>query len=332
MEKSLFSNIKTYIVENLNEAKANIRIAVAWFTNDDLFQAILNQLDNGIIVELILIDDCINRNEYGLNFSLFIAKGGHLYFSSNKRNMHNKFCVIDNRTLITGSYNWTYYAENKNWENILSTDRQNVIDDYIKEFDNIKSHLIETKEYQPYLLNEIEPTALLSEFEYLYEDFNYKSNHTGKEYIKYLNDIKESIVIERKSNVETSNGTTTTERKGITSHSLGIRCTIDGKPDCTSIIIPKGTEIPCEKSGVYFTLEDNQTSLVCETLLGDNPEAKQNRIVGKIVLNDIPPLPKSQGKMKVVFKLSYNKELHVIATNMHTNSYVEAYYQLKGSL
>ena len=329
MEEALFNNIKAHIVKNLNEANDIIRIAVAWFTNDDLFQVVLNMLDRGIKVELILIDDCINRNEYGLNFGLFIAKGGHLFFSSSERNMHNKFCVIDNKILITGSYNWTYYAENKNWENVLITDEQVVVNDYAKEFDEIKAHLLETKDYKSYKLNEIEPIALLSEYDYLYEDLIIKGNNTGMEYLNYLTVIKDSIIIERKSSVENPKVTTTAVRKDITNHSLGIRCTIDGKPDCTSIIIPKGTEFPCEKSGEYFTLEDNQTSLMCETLLGDNLDAKLNRIVGKIVLNDIPKLPKAQGKMKVVFRLSYDKTLHVIATNMHTRSYVEAYYYLK---
>ena len=60
MEEALFNNIKAHIVKNLNEANDIIRIAVAWFTNDDLFQVVLNMLDRGIKVELILIDDCIN--------------------------------------------------------------------------------------------------------------------------------------------------------------------------------------------------------------------------------------------------------------------------------
>lgn len=32
--------------------------------------------------------------------------------------MHNKFCVIDNQVVITGSYNWSDNAEFKNDENV----------------------------------------------------------------------------------------------------------------------------------------------------------------------------------------------------------------------
>lgn len=36
METALFNGIKDYIIERLNEANSKIRIAVAWFTNDEL--------------------------------------------------------------------------------------------------------------------------------------------------------------------------------------------------------------------------------------------------------------------------------------------------------
>ena len=332
MEKSLFTNIKPFIIENLNEAKDKIRIAVAWFTNDELFQVLLKLLDQGLKIDLMILDDYINRNEYGLNFESFISKGGHLFFSSNERNMHNKFCVIDDKILITGSYNWTYYAEKRNWENILCTDGQSVVNDYIREFEKIKSNLVECIDYLPYKLNEIKPIDLLNEFEFLYEDLNYKGNQNGIEYLKYLDVLKDNLVIERKNSKKDTKEHPSVENKKFTCHSLGIRCFIEGKSDCTSFIIPKGTEFPCEKSAVYLTTEDCQTSLECETLLGENLDAKLNRILGKIVLNDIPRLPKSQGKMKVTFKLSYDKTLHVIATNLHTRNFVEAYYFLKESI
>ena len=39
--------------------------------------------------------------------------------------MHDKFCIIDNHTVITGSYNWSDNAEFKNEENItIETDNE----------------------------------------------------------------------------------------------------------------------------------------------------------------------------------------------------------------
>ena len=83
----------------------------------------MDALDRGVSVSIILIDDIINRNEYGLDFSLFIRKGGNLRFADSwKSLMHDKFCVFDSTLIVTGSYNWTYSAEKRNSENIILTD------------------------------------------------------------------------------------------------------------------------------------------------------------------------------------------------------------------
>lgn len=329
MDIALFKDIKNYIIEQLNEANSTIRIAIAWFTNDDLYQTILRLLDKKIHIELIIIDDHINRNEFGLDFNVFISKGGHLFLSTQTKNMHNKFCVIDNNSVITGSYNWTYYAEKRNWENIVATSEKPIINQYIREFDDIKSHLVEVTTYRQYKLKEIDPIALLNEYEYLYEDLYYKDCITGKEYSNYLSTLRTNIIIEKRKDTAIPNSYAA---KIVTSHSLGIRCMIDGKADCTSFLIPKGTKIPCEMKRVYLTVADNQISIICETLLGEDLDANKNRSIGKIVLNDIPPLPKGQGKMEVAFKISSDKTLHVIATNLQTRTFVEASYYLSDTI
>ena len=51
--------------------------------------------------------------------------------------MHNKYCIIDNDTVITGSYNWTTAAETKNDENItihcICSDGSDLVKKYILE-------------------------------------------------------------------------------------------------------------------------------------------------------------------------------------------------------
>ena len=331
MEIALFKEIKECIIGKLNETEKELHIAVAWFTNDDIFQVVLGLLDRNIQVELILIDDCINRNEFGLDFSLFIAKGGHLYFSTTPKNMHNKFCIIDEKLVITGSYNWTYYAERKNWENVIITDNTNVINRYKAEFDDIKSHLSETEEYSKYKLDEIDPIKLLNGFDYLYEDLKYKTDTDDKKYTNYLSAVIESIAIEKRYSVEVPQKAIKPKAL-VTRNSLGIRCIIEGKDNCFSVMIPKGTEIPYEVTREFFTSQDYQVSLPCETLIGESPNANENRSIGKISLNDFPPLLKGQGKMNVTFTITTDKMLHVVALNLITKSSVRASYPINGFL
>ena len=75
------------------------------------------------------------------HFQKFISNGGKLYFSSKNNTMHNKFCIIDNKLLINGSYNWTYYAEYKNKENVMLITDSAMISNFTNEFDNIASRL-----------------------------------------------------------------------------------------------------------------------------------------------------------------------------------------------
>lgn len=113
-----------------------ICVAVAWFTNDLLYEALKVALNNKIKVKVVILNDLINRNEFGLNFGKLTKMGAEIRLAkSDLGTMHNKFCVIDN-LVITGSYNWTYHA-NKNRENILMTDEESVVSSFKEEFDRL---------------------------------------------------------------------------------------------------------------------------------------------------------------------------------------------------
>jgi phosphatidylserine/phosphatidylglycerophosphate/cardiolipin synthase-like enzyme len=100
MIQSHFGDIRQIIVENLKQARHDIYVAVAWITDRQLFQLLLQKLSDGIDVKIVLIQDEINLNN-GFDYSEFIQKGGLLFWD----NHHHKFCVIDRKIVITGSYN-----------------------------------------------------------------------------------------------------------------------------------------------------------------------------------------------------------------------------------
>jgi tetratricopeptide (TPR) repeat protein len=131
---SHFSNIQFQIESLISSAESEINIAVAWFTNEVLFEAILKKIDKGVKTNLIIINDSINNNINGLDFDLIIQKGGNLFLSESENIMHHKFAIIDNKHLINGSYNWTYFAEYKNHENIIITQDEEIINRFSIEF------------------------------------------------------------------------------------------------------------------------------------------------------------------------------------------------------
>lgn len=142
LEDVYFSGIRAKLLQELNEAKKAIFVAVAWFTNDDLFSMLCMKLKQDIKVELIIINDYINNWEFGLPFQTFIDLGGKLYLSEYPNIMHHKFCLIDNETIFNGSYNWTYYAEMRNDENcMLFKGKPNLMKEFKTEFKKLKSKL-----------------------------------------------------------------------------------------------------------------------------------------------------------------------------------------------
>lgn len=112
MIQHVSNKIQNAIQKELFGAQKSIKIAVAWFTNDLLFQPLLLKLQAGVSVEIILNDDDVNHSkEEGLDFVEFINLGGILRWNKSKQLMHQKFCIIDDKVVISGSYNWTNKAE-----------------------------------------------------------------------------------------------------------------------------------------------------------------------------------------------------------------------------
>ncbi len=110
-------------------------IAVCWFTHRDIFDTLINLLEQGITIHLIIEYDTQNIKENGLDFQKFIAKGGKLWAAKGTRLMHHKFAIIDQKTLLTGSFNWTY---NDNAENLIACHDGQLITAFKTEFDTQK--------------------------------------------------------------------------------------------------------------------------------------------------------------------------------------------------
>lgn len=131
------------IVECLDAARKEIKIAVYTFTNRELAMAVIRAHERGVKVAVIL--DGNDESDYSKGFHLQ-RQGVTVRYSRGlpipKRKyrfglMHNKFAVIDDRTVITGSFNWTASAECWNRENVLIVDDVGLAYRYKEEFERI---------------------------------------------------------------------------------------------------------------------------------------------------------------------------------------------------
>lgn len=100
----------------------------------------------------------------------------------------------------------------------------------------------------------------------------------------------------------------------VTPLSMGIE-TMGGVYD---VVIEANSTIPTKKSKVYSTASDNQPSVEIHILQGERTMAKDNRTVGRFILNDIPPAPRGMPQIEVSFDMDANGILSVSAKDKGT--------------
>jgi molecular chaperone DnaK len=100
----------------------------------------------------------------------------------------------------------------------------------------------------------------------------------------------------------------------VTPLSMGIE-TMGGVYD---VVIEGNTTIPSRKSKVYSTAGDNQPSVEIHILQGERSLAKDNRSVGRFILDGIPPAPRGVPQIEVIFDMDANGILNVSAKDKGT--------------
>lgn len=105
------------ILKAISQANKTVDVAMYTFTSQPLAAA-LAEAENRRIEVRVYLDKSQKNGKYSQAANL-AAAGCEVKFEDSSGLMHNKFCVIDSRLLITGSYNWTKAAETKNDENLL---------------------------------------------------------------------------------------------------------------------------------------------------------------------------------------------------------------------
>jgi len=100
----------------------------------------------------------------------------------------------------------------------------------------------------------------------------------------------------------------------VTPLSLGIE-TMGGVYD---VVIEANSTIPTKKTKTYSTAADNQPSVEIHVLQGERPMARDNRTVGRFILDGIPPAPRGVPMIEVTFDIDASGILSVSAKDKGT--------------
>jgi phosphatidylserine/phosphatidylglycerophosphate/cardiolipin synthase-like enzyme len=116
-------NVRIRILDLLNEAESSIMVMAFTLTDDDIAQALVRKGREGILVEGVIESrntgargsdfEALQKAGEDVNCPIEFLKDGNPYM------MHHKVIIVDEEVVITGSYNFTASAADRNDENLL---------------------------------------------------------------------------------------------------------------------------------------------------------------------------------------------------------------------
>lgn len=123
------------IVERIDGAVEQVRFLAFSYTSEPIAEAMISRLESGIAVSGVM--ESRNAGGTGAKFETLRDNGVEVLEDGNCYTMHHKVIIIDDRTVITGSYNFSRSAEEYNDENFLIIDDPAIARQYIEEFERV---------------------------------------------------------------------------------------------------------------------------------------------------------------------------------------------------
>lgn len=105
------------IVNEISSAKESIKVQAYGFSSQPIAQALIASKSRGVVV-VVILDRSNNSARYSQAQAVSQA-GIETRIDSEHTIAHNKVIIIDSLIVITGSFNFSDNAENKNAENLV---------------------------------------------------------------------------------------------------------------------------------------------------------------------------------------------------------------------
>jgi phosphatidylserine/phosphatidylglycerophosphate/cardiolipin synthase-like enzyme len=127
--------VAQYVLQRLAAAKKSVHFMAFSYTSSAIADAMVAKVKAGLPVRGVF--ESQNAGGTGSAFgrlrqgSVDVLEDGNCYI------LHHKVIIIDERTVITGSYNFTNSAERDNDENLVIVDDPALARDYLDEFERV---------------------------------------------------------------------------------------------------------------------------------------------------------------------------------------------------
>ncbi len=145
------------VVEALGKAKSTVLVQAYSFTSAPIAKALVEARRRKVKVEVVL--DKSQRTEKYSSATFIYNHGIPCFIDAQHAIAHNKVMVIDGRTVITGSFNFTKAAEEKNAENLLVVQDVELAKKYTQNWNVHRQH---SEAYSGLLVNDRVPSRQLT--------------------------------------------------------------------------------------------------------------------------------------------------------------------------
>jgi len=130
------------VIREIEHARSEIRVQAYSFTHAGIAKALADAEKRGVDVQVIL-DKSNRTGKYSA--ADFVSHAGiPTYIDAKHAIAHNKIMIIDREEILTGSFNFTKAADEKNAENLLVLHSRDLARIYL---DNWKLHENHSKPY-----------------------------------------------------------------------------------------------------------------------------------------------------------------------------------------
>jgi phosphatidylserine/phosphatidylglycerophosphate/cardiolipin synthase-like enzyme len=122
----------------LDEAKSIVLVQAYSFTSVPLADALVRAQKRRVTVQVLL-----DRSQIAQKYSVaevLVKAGISIKIDAAHAIAHNKIMIIDGKTVITGSFNFTKAAEERNAENLLIIHSQQLADQYVRNWQFHQRH------------------------------------------------------------------------------------------------------------------------------------------------------------------------------------------------
>jgi phosphatidylserine/phosphatidylglycerophosphate/cardiolipin synthase-like enzyme len=127
--------IEEHLVHHLSQAQERIRFLAFSYTSDPIAEAMLERHRAGVVVQGVF--ERRNAHGTGAEFERLQENGAEVLEDGNCYTMHHKVIIIDDETVITGSYNFSKRAEEDNDENVVIIQDPMIAGQFVEEFERV---------------------------------------------------------------------------------------------------------------------------------------------------------------------------------------------------